>query len=158
MVYLFTIIINMPKTGRNEKCPCNSNKKYSKCCLIKQQLEKQAFENKFTEGHPILSENVRICVDYLEETYTDHKIIDITDYLNSENYRTFQIKNYTNKTIMVAEKTDNNANAFIGRGPNNDFIIMYRGSYRTFKFDSMLDVIDSIDKMIKTRFANKDDK
>jgi len=25
------------KTGRNEKCPCGSGKKYKKCCLLKDE-------------------------------------------------------------------------------------------------------------------------
>ena len=27
----------MSEIGRNDPCPCNSGKKYKKCCLIKQQ-------------------------------------------------------------------------------------------------------------------------
>ena len=27
-----TVIRNEPKTGRNDSCPCNSGKKYKKCC------------------------------------------------------------------------------------------------------------------------------
>ncbi len=33
----------MPKTGRNEPCPCGSGKKYKRCCLAKdEQRERQA--------------------------------------------------------------------------------------------------------------------
>ena len=33
----------MPKTGRNEPCPCGSGKKYKKCCLAgDEDLERQA--------------------------------------------------------------------------------------------------------------------
>jgi len=31
----------MVKTGRNEPCPCGSGKKYKKCCLLEEQLEKR---------------------------------------------------------------------------------------------------------------------
>ena len=27
----------MPKTGRNDPCPCGSGKKYKHCCLAKDQ-------------------------------------------------------------------------------------------------------------------------
>ena len=28
------IVRDTPKIGRNERCPCNSGKKYKKCCLL----------------------------------------------------------------------------------------------------------------------------
>ncbi len=31
----------MPKTGRNEPCPCGSGKKYKRCCLPKDQAAEQ---------------------------------------------------------------------------------------------------------------------
>ena len=30
--------LNMAKTGRNERCPCGSGKKYKQCCLAKDEL------------------------------------------------------------------------------------------------------------------------
>ncbi len=41
------------QTGRNEKCHCNSGKKYKKCCLI-------ADENKRKNGSPELNADLAL--------------------------------------------------------------------------------------------------
>ena len=151
----------MQKIARKAKCPCGSNKMYKKCCLLQQQILKAEEDVKYTKGQEISSENMKICLEYLSEEYEsiNHSVIDITDFLTNDNYKTFQIKNYTNKIIMVAEKNDKNKDVFIGRGQqDNDMIIMYRGSYRTFRLNDMELITDSIDKMIKTRLAGQEDK
>ena len=38
-------LINAIKIGRNDPCFCGSNKKYKKCCLIKQNLMKEWEQN-----------------------------------------------------------------------------------------------------------------
>jgi len=147
------------KIGRNDKCPCNSTKKYKNCCLIKDEKTKANELRKYVEGQSISSDNVQICLEYLQEEYTDHKVIDITDDLTSANYRTYQIKNYTSKVIMVAEKTTNSTDVFTSRGSSdNDMIVMYRGSYRVFTFTDIEKVTESIDTMIQRRLAGEDDK
>jgi len=94
----------------------------------------------------------------LEEEYKDHKVINISSLLNVDNYRVFQIKNYEANVIMIAEKNDDNSGVFASRGIDNDIIIMYRGSYRSFKTNELMSVLDSIDKMIQTRLAGLEDK
>ena len=148
----------MKKIGRNTKCPCDSGKKYKQCCLIKERLLRDQEENKYSKGQSESSDCIKICMEYLSDEYSNHTVINVTDDINAENYRTYQIKNYTNKIIMVAEKTDQNKRVFDGRGPENDMIIMYRGSYRTFRLNDMDKITESIDKMIQTRLAGKDDK
>jgi hypothetical protein len=41
------------KLGRNDLCPCNSGKKFKKCCMFKEYLEyqkeKEEFERWFEE-------------------------------------------------------------------------------------------------------------
>ena len=147
------------KVGRNTRCPCNSGKKYKQCCLLKEMIQKSKEDDKYKEGQSDSSENVLICTEYLRDEYANHKVIDITNDLNGENYKTYQTKNYTEKIIMVAEKTEQNKDVFTTRGQmDNDMIIMYRGSYRTFRLNDMDKVTDSIDKMIQTRLAGNDDK
>ena len=98
-------------------------------------------------------------MEYFREEYTDHKVIDITDYLNDSNYTKFQQANYFYKTIMIAQRNETNRGVFNGRGHHsNDIIVMYRGSYRTFKKDDLAKVAESIDHMIETRNAGKEDK
>ena len=147
------------KTGRNEKCPCNSGKKYKQCCLRKDEMLKMKEMEKFISGQDNSSENVKFIKEYLDEEYFDHKVIDITDDLTVDNYRLYQVKNYDSKVIMVAEKTEGNQGVFATRGPiENDIIIMYRGSYRAFRHDELINVVESIDKMIQTRLQGLEDK
>lgn len=148
------------KIGRNSKCPCNSGKRYKQCCLPKEWALKASEDDKYAKGQPESSENVTICMEYLNEAYADikHKVIDITNYINADNYRTFQVKNYTQKIIMVVEKTEENKSVFDGRGQDNDMLVMYRGSYRSFRLNDMESVTDSIDTMIQKRLAGQDDK
>ena len=147
------------KVGRNSKCPCNSGKRYKQCCLLQERILKANEDDKYTKGQPESSDGVKICMEYLSEVYSNHKVIDVTNYINSDNYRTFQIKNYHEKIIMVAEKTEENKDVFVGRGPqDNDMIVMYKGSYRTFRLNDMEIVTNSIDNMIQTRLAGKEDK
>ncbi|ARF11928.1 SEC-C motif protein [Klosneuvirus KNV1] len=148
----------MPKPQRNEKCPCGSEKKYKQCCLKKDEEKRIAELDKYSKGQDEYSENLRMFADYLEEEYKDHKVINISSLLNVDNYRVFQIKNYEANVIMIAEKNDDNSGVFASRGIDNDIIIMYRGSYRSFKTNELMSVLDSIDKMIQTRLAGLEDK
>jgi hypothetical protein len=149
----------MNQTGRNDKCPCSSKKKYKLCCLKKKENEKIEQNNKYLDGHQESSEDVKIVTEYLRDEYPDHKVIDISNYLTEENYRDFQVKNYYDKTLMVAIKNDTNKKVFETRGsPLNDLIIMYKGSYRTLELDNMDKFTGSIDQMIKTRLEGKNDE
>lgn len=148
----------MKRLGRNDKCKCGSGKKYKICCLEKDEKKQQEDIEKYTKGQEESSENVEMCMEYLKEDYGDHNVIDITNNLNNNTYRPYQLTNYQRKIIMIAERTDKNAEVFDPRGgPDNDIIVMYRGSYRTFRIDQLEQVSGSIDKMIKTRLAGKDD-
>lgn len=152
------LIILMSKIGRNSKCPCTSGKAYKKCCLLKDIKAKEKENEKYTEGQQTSTEHVSLIMEFLKDEYKDHKVIDITNYLNNETYRPYQIKHYTNKLIMIAEKCSSNEEVFNGRGPaDNDIIVMYRGSYRTFKKNELAQVYESLDKMIQTRLSGKDD-
>ena len=147
------------KPGRNEKCYCNSGKKYKQCCLRKDEALKAKELEKFITGQDNASDKIKLVMEYLDEEYFDHKVINITDDLSIDNYKLYQIKNYESKIIMVAEKTDMNAGVFATRGAiDNDIIILYRGSYRAFKYDELINVVESIDKMIQTRLQGLEDK
>jgi hypothetical protein len=147
------------KIARNDKCPCNSGKKYKQCCLSKDEALKSKELEKFIRGQDKSSEKIKFITDYLDEEYFDHKVINITDDLNIDNYRLYQIRNYDSKVIMIAEKTESNQTVFASRGPpENDIIIMYRGSYRSFKHDELINVVESIDQMIQTRLQGVEDK
>ena len=59
---------------------------------------------------------------------------------------------------MIAEKNDSNKPFFESKcGSSTDIIVMFRGSFRTFEFTNLLNVDESIDKMINTRLNGKID-
>lgn len=129
----------MPKISRNDPCPCGSDKKYKNCCLILETIKKQKYEHgqqthtaRVTSIMEQLQEAIRQC-DVIK---VSKKIIDITDDLDETTYRDYQVKNYTNDTVMIAEKTLKSERVFLTRvdSAHNDIILMYKGSYRTFEY------------------------
>jgi hypothetical protein len=118
------------KIGRNDVCNCGSEKKYKKCCGAVMR------ETKFTTGQSISSEKCKTILNYLneEEKYKQYRFIDITDDLTPANYREYQIKNYNNNIVMIAEKKENNIGVFLERDKDdlvtNDMILLHAGSYR----------------------------
>ena len=126
------------KIGRNEPCFCGSFRKYKVCCMNSIQ-SKVDFE-KGQENQSTIIENI---ISTMKEECPEINIIDITDTLTSENYRTYQIVNYKKPVAMIAERNDKNNEVFLSRVniESSDIIFMYHGAYRTFPqrlFRSML--------------------
>lgn len=148
----------MKKIGRNDKCYCQSGKKFKLCCQPKENMMKQNIDAKYENGQQESSDNVQKIIKFLNNKYQDHKVIDITDDLNENTYKPYQIKNYKNKIIMVAERKLHNELVFGTRvNSTENIIIMYRGSYRTIRAENILQSFESINKMILTRLEGKDD-
>ena len=84
----------MKRLGRNDKCKCGSGKKYKQCCLEKDEQKLKDDIEKYTKGQEESSENVEMCIEYLKEDYDDHHVIDITNNLNNNTYKPYQITNY----------------------------------------------------------------
>lgn len=129
----------MPKINRNDPCYCGSNNKYKNCCIFLDTIKKQKYEygqQTHTERIASLMERFDEAIKTAPNINKPKKIIDITDDLDELSYRDYQIKNYTNDTIMIAEKTLKSERVFLTRvdSANNDIIIMYKGSYRTFEY------------------------
>lgn len=131
------------KIGVNEKCPCNSGLKYKKCCI-------GLAEMKYSTGQNNSSDIIKTCSGALKIMCEDHQVIDITNDLTELNYRTYQTKNYYSKIIMLAEKTESNVGVFESRVRDDisNIIVMYKGSYRTFCYDDLEDIIESVCSMI----------
>ena len=140
------------KIGRNEKCPCNSGKKYKKCCIMKDIEEKQNKNRLFIDGHDTISSNLLSVIDYLHDIYRNHKIIDISNCMNIETYQDIQIKNYYLKTIMIAERNSTNNGVFATRGPNDvDIMVLFHGAYQCFNYKNLVLAKDNVEKMINDR-------
>ena len=129
----------MPKINRNEPCHCGSNNKYKNCCMKLELIKKQKYEygqQTHTERMTSLIERFEDAIKNSSNISKKKKIIDITDDLNENTYRDYQIKNYTNDIVMIAEKTITSEEVFLTRVDSamNDIIVMYKGSYRTFEY------------------------
>ena len=131
------------KLGRNDICNCGSNKKYKKCCEGKA-------EEKYIKGQLTSSEKIQTTIDAFKIMYENHKVIDVSNDLTELNYKKYQLKNYNEKIIMLAEKNSTNEKVFETRvrGNTSDIIVMYKGSYRTLPFDDLGDLIKSVCEMI----------
>jgi len=136
-----------PKDPKNLPCECGSKKKAKHCCL----KNLPQIPSIYKTGQEISSEKVMDCISLLMEKYPSHKIIDITNGLKDSTYKPYQIANYTDQVIMVAEKTEANASVFSTRvdSTKSDIMVMYHGSFRTFPHEYLEHVIDSVCAMIK---------
>ena len=144
------------KIGRNDVCLCGSQKKYKSCCFIK--VEDELRHKRAEELTTLLEEtrnlqqtsNLGQCMTTIGEYFPDHKLIDTTPYLTVQNYKQYQLKFGNKKTIMFAEKTEETKDVFKGREdtPENDIMVMYNGSYRTFQSSNFQRVLRSICQMI----------
>ncbi len=143
----------MPKLNPNDKCHCSSDKKYKKCCMMKDMNAKNDEELKYLNGHDNSSEKIKFCMEHYKNFFDKHKIIDVTEYINCDNYKTFQIKNYQNKTLMLATRTEKNNELFLEKGDSDtyDFIIMYKGVYRIMNILDLFKYNDDIINVITKR-------
>lgn len=138
--------VSKQKIGVNDKCPCLSGKKYKKCCMNNDQNN----SNKYYFGQSDSSEIIQDCMDIFKSHYPKYNMINITDDLTPETYVNYQKRNYYNKIIMFAERTENNENVFEPRSDSSesDIIIMYHGHYRTFKYEDFDNLLSSLKNMI----------
>ena len=166
----------MNKIGRNDICICGSGKKYKKCCIDK--LEKNSIDkseknniDKSEENNIILncinklekksndkfkisqddnSDIILDCINKLNNKYPKYKIINITNNLEVDNYRDYQLANFNTNIVMIAEKTIKNGLVFLTRvnNLNSNIIIMYRGAFRTFEYKDLDLIINSLSSMM----------
>jgi len=136
----------MPKIKPNEQCPCNSGLKYKKCCVNKDTNIKTKYEI----GQANSSEMMNICLGYLRDKYKHSVFIDVTDDISEDNYKEYQLKNFNNNIVMLAEKTDNNKNVFATRidKEESNIIIFHKGHFRTFYNKNVERVLESIKNLI----------
>jgi len=136
-----------PKDPKNLLCECGSRKKAKHCCL----KNLPPIPSIYKTGQEKSSEKVMNCIALLKERYPSHKIIDITDGLSNSTYKPYQIANYTDPVIMVAEKTESNAAVFATRvdSEKSNMMVLYHGAFRTFPHEYLDRVFDSVCAMIK---------
>ena len=136
----------MPKVGVNDLCPCGSQKKYKKCCITNDRIKKQLTDEIYMSGQETSSDKMYEVLDYYKRLFPKLSLIDITSYLDKDNYKTFLVKNYSNKIIMFAEKTENNEKFFNSKSDSedNDIMIMYAGGYKVIDSENIGMYLDDI--------------
>jgi hypothetical protein len=139
----------MPKVGVNDLCPCGSQKKYKKCCMKNDSNKKQLnhINNEiYMSGQETSTDKMLQVLDFYKKLFPKYSLIDITSYLNKDNYKTFLVKNYSNKTIMFAEKTDKNEEFFNSKSNSEDvdIIIMFGGGYKVIDSNNIGMYLDDV--------------
>ena len=140
------------KIGRNDPCVCGSGKKFKKCCVNKVVVNRPPALGIWSEGDPPDTYQVKECVKWLKETYPDYTIINVSDRLDHENYRMYQLKNYKHNVIMVLGRNAENELVFQSREkrPNDvDMMVLYHGTYRCYDSEGFEAALPVIEKMIK---------
>jgi len=133
----------MPKIRRNAKCPCNSGKKYKKCCLEKDKLEEDKL---YTTGQETTSETLKEVREYLS-TF-DKEVIDITNKLTRDTYVNFQRTNQEVDRIMIAENVMRNSG--ISFGNSTPYImVMQKGLYCNFDHANFEQMKPTLERLAK---------
>ena len=135
----------MPKIKPNEQCLCGSGLKYKKCCIKENNII-----TKYSTGQLNSSEIITTCINILNNRYKNSLFINVTDDLTEDTYKEYQLKNWNNNIVMIAEKTENNKNVFATRinEENSDIIIFHKGSFRTFYYKNIERILESIKNLI----------
>ena len=135
----------MPILKPNDKCSCSSGLKYKKCCGAKVVL------TKYETGQSVSSVIIKNLIDFLKLQFVNNHFIDITDDLNDDTYKEYQIKNFNTNTVMIAERNQNNSLVFLTRvdNDNSNIMLMHKGAYRTFNNNDIEKVIYSLKSFIK---------
>jgi len=134
----------MPKVGVNDLCSCGSQKKYKKCCLKNDESIKQLDEQIYFSGQETSTNKMCEVMDHYKLLFPKYCLINITDYLTKDNYKNFLIKNYSNKTLMFAEKTEKNGEFFNSKSDSKsdsedvNIIIMFAGGYKVIDSNNIL--------------------
>ena len=163
----------MTKIKVNDKCTCGSNLKYKKCCMLKHYINENNINTQNNENNDKntntksntdedaiwrlseipTSSILESSIELIQKEFNDRVIINITNSLNKSNYETYQIKNYYTNIMMIAEKSLNNSDVFEKRSNSelSNIIVMYRGSYRTFSYNNLMNytnnILESINQM-----------
>jgi uncharacterized protein YecA (UPF0149 family) len=134
----------MTKVNRNDKCLCNSGKKYKVCCLEKDR--KLIQDQKEEKANYVSSNKISEVKEVLENNFKNFKILDVTNTLDHRNYKEHQIKNFNKNIIMIMEETNNNKLVFEKRRvePNDDILLLYNGNYRLLKSSMIYNYIDNL--------------
>lgn len=108
-------------------------------------------ETKYSIGQEKSSDIIKDVMKQIQEKYPTRRIIDITNVLNPDTYVEYQKANYFTNIVMIAERTESNKKVFEPRSNSDksNVMVMSQGSFRTFNYELMNLVFDSVVEIIK---------
>ena len=159
----------MKKVGRNDKCPCDSGKKYKLCCLASASAAASA-----APRETVVDQYARTqlrCPDLPQIQVADNVIgqllcripegqlhlVNVTDFLNEEAYANLVQLSVTKpcrNIACVAHETPASTSIFESRrhGESSaNTIILFRGEYRSFPAAMTRFYLDSLLEFLKVK-------
>lgn len=123
-----------PPQGRNEKCRCQSGKKYKVCCGNIAQKELILAKHNDSGIH---TAGMNIVLYYLRQAFPDHVIKDMTDIIHEENYVNVLRYHFPPRFILVMERSPFSETLFAQKtatsaNPADNILMMHMGKYLTF--------------------------
>ncbi len=150
----------MTKIGVNDPCPCSSGKKYKKCCQSKDFDEKkkrleenEKLEKIYLNGQEEHSSKMNYCIDYYTDLFSAHNVIDLSNYINTKNYKNILTMHYYKNNIILVERNDSTQELFNEKSnlESNDILFIYKGGYKTFEAIDILKYDNDVKKMVENR-------
>lgn len=142
----------MNKTRRNQLCPCNSNKKYKKCCEPKNREILLDLPINVRVSEPIKSERMIRLNQYLLQRY-QILLINVTNMLSSFTMERINKVNCERDVVVAAERLECNEDVFLSKGKDNsDMMVLYKNNFIFFNYDKeWYDMIKQLYGMIPSK-------
>lgn len=138
----------MPKIKPNEQCPCESGKKYKKCCFVSDYNARADQAKDFetcldaNEKNAITSERLNRLNTYFLDRYNIQSI-NITGLVNNLTLNKIHNHYRGRKLILLCERNTINDSAFKSKGAKTrdqqnyeDIMVIYKNFYLQFNYDS----------------------
>ena len=147
----------MTKCGRNDPCPCDSGKKYKKCCIGKDIQVQDRRRERIIYGDEFVSETLKGFAAHFKKEFPKHEVIDVSRIVTQDTYKPLQLQHFKKRVIMLVERLPENGEVFSERVPIESvkYMVLYKGAYQCFDTDPYgrpdQSQFDQVVNMIKTR-------
>lgn len=142
------IYSEMKASENNEKCSCNSGKKYELCCLKSITEPNLSIYIDFLQS--ITKPNLSIYIDFLKKEFPDQQVLDISASLDTNTNTKYAENCLKKKVILIAERNNKNDALFIQkRALSADVKIMYKGVSIFFEYENFEEAKATIKRLIR---------
>ena len=132
--------IEKKKMGRNDKCTCNSGKKYKNCCLNRVPLKTTWVIDPLTQ-----------CFEYLMQAYPKMFLINISNQLRLDGNEQYIQKGREGRTIMIAEKNELNNWVFEKKDySDKDIMIVFNEKFYAYNKNDFDETKRSITELLSS--------